>query len=93
MPETQTSEGSATSRRLERTKTSNALKGRTLSEEHKKQVGQGVRNAWKNREYNGYNSRSKHTEETKKKMSEAHKRRWVRIKEALKKVEERGTEN
>lgn len=88
MPKTQASEDFTTNFKLKRSKTSAALKGRTLSDEHKKRVSQGVRDAWTNRDRNGYNSRPKPTEETKKKMSESHKQRWDRIKEALKQVEE-----
>lgn len=59
----------------------------------RKTLSEKATNAWKNREHNGYNSRPKHTKETKRKMSEAHKQRWKCIKEALKKAEEREVEN
>ena len=47
-----------------------------------------LKEAWKNREHNGYGSKQKPTEETKRKMSESHKRRWQRIREAMKMLDE-----
>ena len=47
-----------------------------------------LKEAWKNREHNGYGSKQKPTEETKRKTSESHKKRWQRIHQALKILEE-----
>ena len=89
MSETQISEVSSDNHKLKRPKISIALKGRTIPDERKKRVGQGVKNAWKNRKHNGYNSRPKPSEETKRKMSKAKKEQWRKIKEALKQYDEK----
>ena len=47
-----------------------------------------LKEAWKNKEHNGYGSRPLPTEETKKKMSESHKKVWERIHEAMRLIEE-----
>ena len=88
MSETQIAESSSDNHKLKRPKISIDLKGRTIPDERKKRVSQGVKNAWKNREHNGYMSRPKPSAETKRKMSEAKKEQWRKIKEALKQYKE-----
>ena len=69
---------------INRRKTRSPYKWRASSQKLK----DSLKETWKNRENNGYSSRPKPTEETKRKMSESRKRRWQRIHQALKLLEE-----
>lgn len=61
------------------------------TKDYRNNISAGVKRAWRNRENNGYKSivRPKTSEETKKKISEAQKERWRKIREALKQYNEK----
>ncbi|MHB8561008.1 MAG: hypothetical protein ACYDAP_07580 [Thermoplasmataceae archaeon] len=58
----------------------------------RERLSQSVKQAWKNRENNGFGSRSSgpFSEETRKKMSETKRKQWRKIKEALKQYDDKG---
>lgn len=56
---------------------------------YRKTISESKKKAWKNREHNSYGLIPKRGEETKRKMSESHKRMWRKINDALKQMEEK----